>query len=149
MSGGLIRHARPDELPDIAVLWGASWESIGISNEHDLSGQALIDHLRREVADSWDLYVYEEAAALLAMLAIVPDRNNLSQIFVAPSAQSRGLGKQLLQFAKTLMPQEIHLNTQSENTRALRWYLKEGFEITGTRFNETYQREVIDMVWRA
>ena len=41
--------------------------------------------------------------------------------------QGRSLGRQLLAFTRTHLPDEIHLRCVRENVKAWRWYEREGF----------------------
>ena len=51
--------------------------------------------------------------------------DQLAQLFVAPSAQNRGVGKILLDFAKAQRPRGFHLDTAAESG-AVRFYEREG-----------------------
>ena len=42
-------------------------------------------------------------------------------------AAARALGRQLLAFTRTHLPDEIHLRCVRENEKAWRWYEREGF----------------------
>jgi ribosomal protein S18 acetylase RimI-like enzyme len=48
-------------------------------------------------------------------------------LFVAPAYQGQSLGRQLLAFARTQMPDEMYLRCVRENEKAWRWYEREGF----------------------
>jgi putative acetyltransferase len=50
----------------------------------------------------------------------------IDALFVDPEFQSRGLGKQLLDHLKTLLP-SIHLTVFAQNPRAVRFYQREQF----------------------
>jgi ribosomal protein S18 acetylase RimI-like enzyme len=46
---------------------------------------------------------------------------------VAPAYQGQNLGRQLLAFTRTRLPDEIWLRCVRENEKAWRWYEREGF----------------------
>ena len=48
-------------------------------------------------------------------------------LFVAPAYQGRSLGRHLLAFTRTHLPDEIELRCVRENEKAWRWYEREGF----------------------
>lgn len=145
---GMIRPALPEELDEIATLWKASWDTIGITIEADLGLPELRTRLRERVPAYWDLYVYEYETRIVGMLALMPAENILSEVFVAPAYQGRGIGKALMMFARQKMPTEIHLSTAANNHRAAAWYVREGFEITDMRIHEEMGREMLDFTWR-
>ena len=61
------------------------------------------------------------------MLAFRSRDNYLDQIFVAPSHQAKGVGKMLLDFTRSRLPDEIWLRTATANVKAASWYEREGF----------------------
>ena len=126
-SGITIRPARADEYHEIARLWMESWVSTGL----DIASASLLEKLRaripREIENGWSLFVAEDGSRLAAMLAIHLPRKYLDQIFVAPEYQGRSLGRQLLAFTRTQLPDEIRLRSARENEKAWRWYEREGF----------------------
>jgi ribosomal protein S18 acetylase RimI-like enzyme len=127
MSGLVIRPALEAEYDAVARIWLESWESTGLSGPGDAGFEALRERIDREIAAGWELYVAEAGDALAAMLAIRPADHHLDQIFVAPAFKGLGVGKALLAFARTRMPDEIWLRTAVGNERAWRWYEREGF----------------------
>ena len=122
-----IRPARADEYDEIARLWMASWVSTGL----DTASPSLLEKLRaripREIDAGWSLFIADDGGRLAAMLAFHLLKKNLDQIFVAPEYQGRSLGRQLLAFTRTLLPDEMWLRCALKNEKAWRWYEREGF----------------------
>jgi ribosomal protein S18 acetylase RimI-like enzyme len=48
-------------------------------------------------------------------------------LFVGPAYQGQSLGRKLLAFTRTQMPDEMYLRCVRENEKAWRWYEREGF----------------------
>ncbi len=146
-----IREATEDDFDAVARVWKESWISIGNNNEID-DGVTMADLRARipdRIAGGWSLFVAECEGRIDAMLAIEWALNHLDQVFVAPSAQGRGLGSALLAYARTLMPEEIWLSTAANNTRAREWYEREGFVLEKIEHNPKFGRDVAYYRWRA
>jgi ribosomal protein S18 acetylase RimI-like enzyme len=122
-----IRPARPDEYDEIARVWMESWVSTGLEDASNFLLAHLRGRLQREIENGWSLFVADNDGALAAMLALHLPKLYLDQLFVAPAYQGRLLGRQLLAFTRTLLPDEIHLRCVRENEKAWRWYEREGF----------------------
>jgi ribosomal protein S18 acetylase RimI-like enzyme len=122
-----IRPARPDEYDDVARVWMESWVSTGLAEASNFLLATLRARVAREIGNGWDLFVADDGSRLAAMLALQPRDNYLDQLFVAPGDQGHGLGRRLLGFTRQRLPDEIWLRCVRENTRAWRWYEREGF----------------------
>ena len=122
-----IRPARVDEYDDVAQVWMDSWVSTGLDTASDSQLSALRARIPQEVERGWSLFVAEEDGAILAMLALHLPKMYLDQLFVAPEFQGRSLGRRLLAFTRTHLPDEIWLRCVRENEKAWRWYEREGF----------------------
>jgi ribosomal protein S18 acetylase RimI-like enzyme len=126
-SDPVIRAARNDEYDEIARVWMESWVSTGL----DTASASLLADLRTripvEIEKGWSLFVADDSGSIAAMLAIHLPRKYLDQLFVAPAYQGRSLGRRLLAFTRTLLPDEIWLRCVRENEKAWRWYEREGF----------------------
>ena len=127
MSTPVIRPARVDEYDDIGRVWMESWVSTGLGEASNFLLANLRARVRRETEDGWRLYVAEDRGTLAAMLALHLPKRYLDQLFVAPAWQGRSLGRQLLAFTRTQLPDEIRLRCVRENEKAWRWYEREGF----------------------
>ncbi len=122
-----IRPARVDEYDEVARVWMESWVSTGLAEAGNFLLANLRARVRREVEDGWTLFVADDCGSIAAMLALHLPKRYLDQLFVAPRYQGRSLGRQLLAFTRTQMPDEIELRCVRENERAWRWYEREGF----------------------
>jgi ribosomal protein S18 acetylase RimI-like enzyme len=127
MSAPLIRPARPDEYDEVGRLWMESWVSTGLDEASNFLLAQLRARVRRDVEQGWSLFVADDGGTLAAMLALHLPQLYLDQLFVAPAYQGQSLGRQLLAFTRTHLPDEIHLRCVRENEKAWRWYEREGF----------------------
>ncbi|MBR0824734.1 GNAT family N-acetyltransferase [Bradyrhizobium manausense] len=127
MSSPLIRPARTDEYDEIARVWMESWVSTGLAEASNFLLANLRARIRREIEDGWSLFVADDSGTIAAMLALHLPNHYLDQLFVTPACQGRSLGRQLLAFTRTQLPDEIYLRCVRENEKAWRWYEREGF----------------------
>ena len=127
MSDLIIRSARADEYDGVGRVWMESWVSTGLAEASNFLLANLRARVRKEIADGWSLYVADDNATLAAMLALHLEKRYLDQLFVAPEYQGRSLGRMLLAFTRTQLPDEIRLRCARENEKAWRWYEREGF----------------------
>lgn len=123
----VIRPAHPHEHDDVARVWMESWVSTGLAEASDGLLADLRARIRREIEGGWSLFVADDGNTIVAMLALHVPQNYLDQLFVAPGAQGHGLGRRLLAFTRTKLPDEIWLRCVRENDKAWRWYEREGF----------------------
>jgi ribosomal protein S18 acetylase RimI-like enzyme len=146
----LIRPARADEHAAVARLWFDSWVSTGLAGDPaDATLEDLVARVPQEVEAGWRLHVAEDNGALSAMLAYVPETAYLDQLFVAPHAQGKGVGRALLAFARAEMPEEMWLRTDARNARAIAWYEREGFIREKTEKHPKLDRMMAYFRWRA
>jgi ribosomal protein S18 acetylase RimI-like enzyme len=123
----LIRPARADEYDEITRVWMNSWVSTGLGKASEVLLSQLRARIAQEIEKGWSLFVAEDDGKLAAMLALHLPNLYLDQLFVAPDYQGRSLGRELLAFTRTLLPDEIWLRCASGNEKAWSWYEREGF----------------------
>ncbi len=123
----IIRPVRASEYDEVARDWMASWASTGLEPAIDALLGKLRARVRGEIDRGWSLFVADDAGRLAAMLALHVPQRYLDQLFVAPDYQGRSLGRMLLAFTRTQLPDEIWLRCVRENDKAWRWYEREGF----------------------
>jgi len=127
MTPPIIRPARVSEYDEIARVWMESWCSTGLAEPSNFLLAQLRARVPREVDNGWSLFVADDAGKFAAMLALQLPKLYLDQLFVAPAYQGRSLGRRLLAFTRTHLPDEIELRCVRENEKAWRWYEREGF----------------------
>lgn len=131
MSNPIIRPARADEYDEIGRVWMESWVSTGLEDASAFLLANLRARIRREIEDGWTVYVADDNDTIAAMLALHLPKLYLDMLFVGPAYQGQSLGRKLLAFTRTQMPDEIHLRCVRENEKAWRWYEREGFVCEG------------------
>jgi ribosomal protein S18 acetylase RimI-like enzyme len=127
MTTPTIRRALAEEYDEVARVWMDSWVSTGLAEASGFLLANLRARIRQEIEKGWSLFVAADGGKLAAMLALNLPERYLDQLFVAPEYQGRSLGRQLLAFTRTQMPNEIVLRCVRENEKAWRWYEREGF----------------------
>ena len=123
----IIRPARADEYDEVARVWMNSWVSTGLAEASPFLLANLRARVRHEIEKGWSLYVADDRGTLGAMLALHMAERYLDQLFVAPEYQGQSLGRQLLAFTRSQLPDEIWLRCVRENDKAWQWYEREGF----------------------
>ena len=131
MSDLVIRPARTDEYDEIGRIWMESWVSTGLAEASNFLLANLRARIKREIEDGWSLFVADDHSTIAAMRALHLPKLYLDQLFVAPSYQGRSIGRQLLAFTRTQLPEEMYLRCVRENEKAWRWYEREGFVFEG------------------
>jgi len=137
-----IRLAIPTDAAAIAEVYLASFKAtydFPLAHTDEAVRAWVRDVLPRRA----ELWVAEESGRILAMLAITPGW--IEQLYVAPGAQGRGIGRALLETAKQRSPDGLQLWTFQVNVRAQRFYVRNGFvaaERTDGAGNEERQPDV-------
>jgi putative acetyltransferase len=85
---------------------------------------------------------------MIGFVTVDPRTHYLDQLVVAPEYWGSGVGSALIAEAKRLSPAGLNLDVNTDNARALAFYGKEGFVITGDGFNAFSGRPVHHMSWR-
>lgn len=118
-----IHPLRPAELDAIATLW----LNANLQAHHFVDPTYWRENLPavRALLPQAEVYVYGEPGAVRGFIGIT-DGDYIAGIFVAEDFRSRGVGKALLDHAKHLHPL-LKLHVYQKNTRAVRFYLREGF----------------------
>jgi ribosomal protein S18 acetylase RimI-like enzyme len=123
-----LRPYAPGDEDAIAELWFESWRSVGLEKPVVTKAE-MAERVPRELAGRWTVTVVEEAGELLGFLALAVAERRLDQLFVAPEAQGRGIGKALFEIAREQMPDGFWLSTQPGNARARAFYERHGMTL--------------------
>ena len=85
---------------------------------------------------------------MVGFVTVDPGTGYLDQIVVAPEAWGSMTAGALLAEAKRLAPAGLHLAVNADNDRAIRFYEKQGFVVTGTDVNERSGAPIRTMAWK-
>ena len=111
-----------------ASFWTEHFEMV-----HDLLPQA-------------ELYVHENENTGQIDGFIGLTENHIEGIFVAKAARSKGIGKALLDYAKSRKPR-LTLSVYQKNERALAFYRHEQFVVQSEGIDEDTNEAEIQMLW--
>lgn len=92
-----------------------------------------------------EVYVYENDKGIQGFIGL--NGEYIEGIFVDDRMQSHGIGKSLLSYVKDKR-NKLHLNVYQRNTRAIAFYLREGFEIQCSGLDEATGEKEYGMVWQ-
>ncbi|MGL5722851.1 MAG: GNAT family N-acetyltransferase [Brevinema sp.] len=92
-----------------------------------------------------EITVYEEKLQVLGFIGA--HENNILGIFVKKEHQSQRIGKKLLDFLKQ-NHHTLKLNVYQKNEKALKFYLRENFVISGEQIDSATSEKEWIMVWK-
>jgi putative acetyltransferase len=104
---------------------------------------------RNELVPSTIVTVAERDGAVLGFVTVDPASGYLDQIVVAPETWGSALAAALLDEAKRIAPGKLELLVNQDNTRAIRFYEKHGFIISGADVNPRSGAPLHRMSWVA
>lgn len=99
----------------------------------------------KEMLPQAEVYVYETDQGIQGFLGL--NGEYIEGVFVSEAAQSRGIGKCLLDCAKDRKP-ALRLNVYQKNVRAIRFYQREGFQIQREGLDAATGKPDCEMTWR-
>ena len=144
-----VRPAADADLDRIAEVWHQSATRVDGADPDMPTREALRRRIDDELRAGWDLHVALRGGRIVAMLALNPDDRLLDQLFVLPAEQRHGVGRALLDVAKTQMPQGFTLRAALSNRGARRLYEREGLELIGEGAHPRTGAPVCHYAWKA
>ena len=100
----------------------------------------------RDMLPQAELYVHENEATRQIDGFIGLTENHIEGIFVAKSTRSKGIGRALLEYAKSRKPR-LMLSVYQKNERALAFYQREQFTVQSEGIDEDTNEADIQMLW--
>lgn len=148
MSGFSLRRydASRDEEAAIA-LWLRTWQK----TYPDIDFAGRLDWWRghwHSLSQVAIIVVAEDKNEIIGFVTVERSTRYLDQIVVAPEYWGEGISGALIAEAKRLSPGGLNLDVNADNARAIAFYEKEDFVITGNGFNAFSGRPVHHMSWR-
>jgi putative acetyltransferase len=139
-------YAAADEDAAIA-LWLRTWQQAYPDIDFSARVNWWRERWRNELVAQAQIVVAESAGAMTGFVTVDPKTLYLDQIVVAPEAWGSGTAEALVVEARRLSPRGLDLQVNQDNTRAIRFYQKQGFAIAGEDKNAS-GRLTYWMKWR-
>ena len=106
------------------------------------------EYWKEKVSDMRDIYlpssktyIYSQEEEVKGFLSLVD--NYIAALFVSPKEQGKGIGKELMQHAKSLFSM-LELGVYSKNEKSVAFYEKQGFQVIKERLDEpTGHKELV------
>ena len=139
----MIRKLRKTDLDEVAYIWLHTNKKA-----HDFIAETYWDEhfeMVEGMLGDAEIYVFEEPGQIKGFVGL--DGEYIAGIFVREKEQSLGIGKQLLDFVKSLKGQ-LKLNVYQKNERAIKFYTREQFEIQDEQTDEATGEAEYLMLWK-
>lgn len=139
----MIRKLRKTDLDEVAYIWLHTNKKA-----HDFIAETYWDEhfeMVKGMLGDAEIYVFEEQEQIKGFVGL--DGEYIAGIFVREKEQSLGIGKQLLDFVKSLKGQ-LKLNVYQKNERAIKFYTREQFEIQDEQTDEATGEAEYLMLWK-
>jgi putative acetyltransferase len=100
------------------------------------------------LAPNTNIVIADGENGIVGFVTVDPRTLYLDQIVVAPELWGSDVGTGLIAEAKRLSPAGLDLDVNTDNARAIRFYEKQSFSISGDGVNPISGRPVHRMSWR-
>lgn len=98
----------------------------------------------KEMLVQTEVYIYEDENKIQGFVGLTGDY--IEGIFILCKAQSSGIGQQLLEHVKDIK-NRLSLSVYQKNTRAVKFYQREGFEIQYETTDKNTSEKEYFMLW--
>ena len=134
---------------DAAIeLWRRTWQVAYPQLDFTARLDWWRERWRNELVPTAAIVMAEAPAALLGFVTVDRKTGYLDQIVVAPEAWGTRIADALLAEARRLSPSGLDLAVNADNTRAICFYEKHGFVVTGSDVNPRSGAPIRKMAWR-
>ena len=143
-----LRPYVPSDEDAAIELWRRTWQLAYPQIDFTARLDWWRERWRSELVATTTITVAELDGQLVGFVTVDAHTFDLDQIVVAPEAWGSGIAPALIVEAKRLSPQGLDLHVNKDNARAIRFYEKHGFTITGEAINWRSGAPVHKMSWR-
>ncbi|MDN6640699.1 MAG: N-acetyltransferase [Tetragenococcus sp.] len=139
----MIRQLQENDLDEVISIW--LQENI---RAHDFISETYwksqFDSVKEQLPQT-EIYVYvDNDGKIVGFIGLVD--HYIAGLFVTSEKQSKGIGKQLLDYCKA-RKNKLTLEVYQKNQRAIRFYQKEEFVIKEATIDEDTGEKEFVMVW--
>ena len=143
-----LRRYSPADEDGAVELWRRTWQQHYPQIDFSQRVDWWRNRWRNDIAATATITVAESGGTVVGFVTVDPRTFDLDQIVVAPEAWGMGVAAALIDEAKRISPQGIDLHVNTDNARAIRFYEKHGFAISGEALNWRSGAPVHKMSWR-
>jgi putative acetyltransferase len=148
-----LRHYQPGDEDASVALWLRTWQA----TYPELDFAERLDWWRARWRDELlpiaqvvvaEVVIAEAGGVMIGFVTVDAKTLYLDQIVVAPEHWGSGVGVALVAEAKRISPRGLDLDVNTDNARAIAFYEKCGFVVTGDGKNSISGKPVHRMSWR-
>jgi putative acetyltransferase len=148
MTATIVRTMTPADFSAALDMWVAAWQAaypaIDFSTRRDWAKNHIASLEQQGSLSS----IAVSEGQIVGLLVIDPNTGYLDQIVVATQAQGGDAAKLLIEKARATCPGGIDLHVNADNTRAIEFYRKNGFVVSGADKNARSGAPTHKMSWR-
>jgi putative acetyltransferase len=144
----VLRRYAPQDEDAANALWLRTWQTAYPQIDFAARLGWWRNRWRNELLPSAEIVIAQRESAIIGFVTVDPRTLYLDQLVVAPEHWGSGVGGALLDEAKRLSPSGLCLDVNIDNARAVRFYQKQGFSITGAGVNPLSGNPVHRMSWQ-
>jgi putative acetyltransferase len=146
--GVLLRRYQPRDEDASVALWLRTWQAAYPELDFAERLDWWRERWRNELLSVAEVVIAEADGAMIGFVTIDPRTLYLDQIVVAPEHWRSAVGSALIAEAKRISPAGLDLDVNIDNVRAIGFYRRLGFLITGAGKNPISGKPVHRMSWR-
>jgi putative acetyltransferase len=143
-----LRPYAPADEDAVIELWRRTWQQAYPRIDFTARLDWWRQRWRDELVPAATITVAEAGGQIIGFVTVDPSTFDLDQIVVAPETWGMGVATALMAEAKRISPAGLDLHVNTDNTRAIGFYEKHGFVISGEAINWRSGAPVHKMSWR-
>jgi putative acetyltransferase len=147
--GLVLRPYTPADEDAAIALWQRTWQQAYPEIDFGARLAWWRERWRNELVPACAITVAIAGEAIAGFVTVDPKTLYLDQLVVAPEAWGTGAAAALVDAAKLLSPPGLDLHVNRDNARAIRFYEKHGFVISGEEVNPRSGAPIYKMSWRS
>jgi putative acetyltransferase len=143
-----LRPYTPADEDAAIELWRRTWQQAYPRIDFTARLDWWRQRWRDELVPVATIAVAESDGKMVGFVTVDVSTFDLDQIVVAPETWGMGVATALMAEAKRISPAGLDLHVNTDNTRAIGFYEKHGFVISGEAINWRSGAPVHKMSWR-